>query len=109
MIGSPASRGAVSSLDGAGRDCLAVASKGSAIGAVITANVAMTASFRRHVVTFDCAIVIRFAMSGPVGCVCVSVRPSINAQCLDKVLSPVPLVGLSYSEKNQSFFKHIRR
>ena len=42
MIGSPASRGAVASVVGAGRDCLAAASAVGAASAAIPASVTMT-------------------------------------------------------------------
>jgi hypothetical protein len=42
MIGSPASRGAVASVVGAGRDCLAAASAVGAASAAIAASVTMT-------------------------------------------------------------------
>ena len=46
MIGSPASRGAVASVVGAGRDCLAAA---SAVGAVSAAIAAITMTGPRNV------------------------------------------------------------
>ena len=56
MIGSPASRGAVASVVGAGRDCLAAASAVGAASAAIAASVTMTGTPRRRVATLDCAV-----------------------------------------------------
>jgi hypothetical protein len=56
MIGSPASRGAVASVVGAGRDCLAAASAVGAASAAIAASVTMTGSRQRRVATVDCAV-----------------------------------------------------
>jgi len=64
MIGSPASRGAVASVVGAGRDCLAAASAVGGASAAIAASVTMTGI--PHVATVDCVVMNRFphAMSG---------------------------------------------
>ena len=48
MIGSPASRGAVASMVGAGRDCLAAASAVGAASAAIAASVTNKPRRRRH-------------------------------------------------------------
>src|SRR5262249_53481535 len=64
MIGSPASRGAVSSLGGVGRGSLAAA---SAASAAIAASVTMAAGRQRRLATLDRAVVNRFTMLCPVG------------------------------------------
>jgi hypothetical protein len=48
MIGSPAWRGAVASVVGAGRACLAAASAVSAVSAVIAASVTMARTPMSH-------------------------------------------------------------
>ena len=58
MIGSPASRGAVASVVGAGRDCLAATSAVGAASAAIAASVTMTVNPRRRVATVDCAVML---------------------------------------------------
>jgi hypothetical protein len=63
MIGSPASRGAVASVVGAGRACLAAASAVSAANAAIAASVTMAGPPHRRVATVDCAVMNRFTMS----------------------------------------------
>jgi hypothetical protein len=60
MIGSPASRGAVASVVGAGRACLAAASAVSAASAAIAASVTMAGTPQRGVATVDCAVMNRF-------------------------------------------------
>src|ERR1035437_1849403 len=67
MIGSPASRGAVASVGGAGRACLAAASGLNAVSAAIAASVTMAAGPQRRIATMDCAVVNRFTMPCPVG------------------------------------------
>ena len=62
IIGSPASRGAVASVGGAGRACLAAASMVSAVSAAIAASVTMAGGPQRRIVTVDCAVVNRFTM-----------------------------------------------
>src|SRR5450759_4435970 len=59
MIGSPASRGAVASLGGAGRGCLAAASAVSAVSAAIAASVTMAAGPQRRIATVNCAVANR--------------------------------------------------
>src|SRR3984893_8911782 len=66
MIGSPASRGAVASVGGAGRACLAAASTVSAVSAAIAASVTMVGGPQRRIATVDCAVVNRFTMLSPV-------------------------------------------
>src|SRR3982074_1891307 len=66
MIGSPASRGAVASVGGAGRVCLVPASAGSAAGAAIAASVTMAGGPQRRIATVDCAVVNRFPMLSPI-------------------------------------------
>ena len=65
MIGSPASRGAVASVVGAGRDCLAAASAVSAASAAIAASVTMAETPERRVATVDCAVINGFTMPCP--------------------------------------------
>ena len=48
MIGSPAARGAVASVVGAGRACLAAASAVSAASAAIAASVTMAGTLMSH-------------------------------------------------------------
>jgi hypothetical protein len=60
MIGSPASRGAVASVVGAGRAGLAAASAVSAASAAIAASVTMAGTPQRRVATVDCAVMNRF-------------------------------------------------
>ncbi len=60
MIGSPASRGAVASVVGAGRDCLAAALAVSAASAAIAASVTMARPPQRRVARVDCAVMNRF-------------------------------------------------
>ncbi len=55
MIGSPASRGVVASVVGAGRDCLAAASAVGAASAII-ASVTMAGTPQRCVAKVDCAV-----------------------------------------------------
>jgi len=55
MTGSPASRGAVASVGGAGRASFAAAAAVSAAVAAIAASVTMAETPRRHVATVDCA------------------------------------------------------
>jgi len=62
MIGSPASRGAVASVGGAGRACLAAA---ASVSAAIAASATMADGTQRRIVTVDCAVVSRFAMPRP--------------------------------------------
>src|SRR6267142_4644642 len=66
MIGSPASRGAVASVGGAGRACPAAASVVSAASAAIAASVTMAGGPQRRIATVDCAVVSRFTMLSPV-------------------------------------------
>src|ERR1700675_1466418 len=66
MIGSPASRGAVASVGGAGRACLAAASPVRAVSAAIAASVTMAGGPQRRIATVDCAVVNRFTMLSPV-------------------------------------------
>src|SRR5471032_2515124 len=68
MIGSPASRGAVSSVGGAERACFAAAPAVNAVSAAIAANVTMAGGPQRRIATVDCADVDRFAMPC-LGCV----------------------------------------
>jgi hypothetical protein len=65
MIGSPASRGAVASVVGAGRACLAAASAVGAASAAIAAIVTMTGPLQRRVATVDGAVMNRFTMPCP--------------------------------------------
>jgi len=65
MTGSPASRGAVASVVGAGRACLAAASAVSAASAAIAASVTMAGTPQRRVATMDCAVMTRFTMPCP--------------------------------------------
>src|SRR5664280_1369074 len=67
MIGSPASRGAVASVGGAGRACLAAASGLNAVSTAIAASVTMAGGPQRRIATVDCAVVNRFTMPCPVG------------------------------------------
>src|SRR5436309_2762877 len=55
MIGSPAARGAVASLGGAGRACLAAASAFSDVSAAI-ASITIAGARQRRIATVDCAI-----------------------------------------------------
>src|SRR5882672_12490845 len=66
MIGSPASRGAVASVGGAGRVCLAAASAASAVSAAIAASITMAGGRQRRIATVDCAVVNRFTMLSPI-------------------------------------------
>src|SRR6266853_5343050 len=66
MIGSPASRGAVASVGGAGRACPAAASVVSAASAAIAASVTMARSPQRSIAAADCAVINRFTMLAPV-------------------------------------------
>jgi 5,10-methenyltetrahydromethanopterin hydrogenase len=62
MIGSPASRGAVASVGGAGRACLGAASAVSAVNAAIAASVIMAGARLPRIATVDRAVVNRFIM-----------------------------------------------
>src|SRR5665647_3434972 len=62
MIGSPASRGAVASLGGAGRGCLAAASAVSAVSAAIAASVTRAGGPQRRIARVNCAVVNRITM-----------------------------------------------
>jgi hypothetical protein len=64
MIGSPASRGAIASVGGAGR-WLAAASAVSAVSAAIAASVTMAEGPQRRIAPVDCAVVNRFTMPCP--------------------------------------------
>src|SRR3984893_7907866 len=66
MSGSPASRGAVAWVGGAGRACLAAASTVSAVSAAIAASVTMAGGPQRRIATVDRAVVNRFTMLSPV-------------------------------------------
>src|SRR6202030_3361722 len=66
MIGSPASRGAVASVDGAGRACLATAAALSAVRAAIAASGTMAGGPQRRIATVDCAAVNLFTMLSPI-------------------------------------------
>src|ERR1700675_27639 len=66
MIGSPASRGAIASVGGAGRVCLVAASAVSAVSAAIAASVTMAGGPQRRIAKVDCAIVNRYTMLSPV-------------------------------------------
>jgi hypothetical protein len=66
MIGSPASRGAVASVGGAERACLAAAPAVSAASAAIAASTTITEGPHRRIATVDCAVVNRFTMLSPV-------------------------------------------
>src|SRR6476660_1465193 len=69
MIGSPASRGAVASVEGAARACPAAASAvtaASAASAAIAASVTMTGPLLRRIAAADCAVMNRFTMHAPV-------------------------------------------
>src|SRR5262249_5602401 len=59
MIGSPASRGAVASVVGAGRACLAAASAVSAASATIAASVTMAGPPQPRVATGGCPVIHR--------------------------------------------------
>jgi hypothetical protein len=59
-MGSPASRGAVASVVGAGRACLAAASAVSASSAAIAASITMAGTPQRRVATVDRAVMNRF-------------------------------------------------
>ena len=65
MIGSPASRGAVASVGGAGRGCLAAAPTVSAVNAAIAASVVRAGGPQRRIATLDRAVVNRFTMPCP--------------------------------------------
>jgi hypothetical protein len=65
MIGSPASRGAVASVAGAGRACLAAASAVSAASSAIAASVTMAGPLQRRIATVECAVMNRFTMPCP--------------------------------------------
>jgi hypothetical protein len=60
MIGSPASRGAVASVAGAGRASLAAAPAVSAVSAAIAASVTTAGIPERRLATVDCAVMNRF-------------------------------------------------
>jgi hypothetical protein len=66
MIGSPAARGAVAAVTGAGRACLAAASVVSAASTAIAASIAMAGPSHRRIALVGCAVVNRFAMSSPI-------------------------------------------
>src|SRR5882757_8219602 len=66
MIGSPALRGAVSSLACAGRGCAAATSGLNAVSATIAARVTMAGGPQRRVATSDCTVVNRLIMPCPV-------------------------------------------
>src|SRR3984893_8861656 len=66
MIGSPASRGAIASVGGAGRACLAPASTVSAVSAATAASVTMAGGPQRRMATVDCAVLNRVTMLSPV-------------------------------------------
>ena len=59
MIGSPASRGAVVSVGGAGRACFGAASAVSADSVAIAASVALAGELQRRIAGVDCAVVNR--------------------------------------------------
>ena len=65
MIGSPASRGAVVSVAGAGRACFGAASAVSAVSAAIAASVTMAGELQRRIAAVDCAVVNRFTIPSP--------------------------------------------
>src|SRR6202046_2538105 len=65
MIGSPAARGAVASVGGAGCACLAAAPAVSPVSAAIAASVTMAGGPQRRIATVDCVVVNRFAMPCP--------------------------------------------
>jgi hypothetical protein len=65
MIGSPASRGAVVSVGGAGRACLAAASAFSAVSAAIAASITMAGGPQGRIATVVCAVVNRFTIPFP--------------------------------------------
>jgi hypothetical protein len=62
MIGSPAPRGAVASVAGVGRACLAAASQVSAASPAIAASVTVAGNLRRRIATVDCAAMNRLTM-----------------------------------------------
>jgi hypothetical protein len=62
MIGSPALRGAVASVGGAGRGSLAAASGLNAVSAAIAASVTMAGDFQHRIVAADCDVINRFTM-----------------------------------------------
>jgi len=67
MIGSPALRGAATSLGGgAGRACLATASAVSAVSAANAASVNTAGGPRRRIAAVDCAVENRLDMLCPV-------------------------------------------
>src|SRR5476651_301280 len=67
MIGSPASRGAVASLGGAGRGSLAAALGLNAVSAAIAARLTTAGSAQRPIAKVDCTVVNRFTMPCLVG------------------------------------------
>src|SRR5258708_15808371 len=80
MIGSPASRGAVASVGGAGRACLAAASAASAVTAAIAASVTTAGGHQRRITAEDRAVVNRFTMLSPI-------EMPLRA-CVDQVSDP---------------------
>jgi hypothetical protein len=62
MIGSPASRGAVTSMGGAGRACLAAAGAISAVNAAIAVSVTIAKGPQSRIVAVDWAALNRFTM-----------------------------------------------
>jgi hypothetical protein len=62
MIGSPASRGAVASVKGASRACLAAAPAVSPVSTASTASVTMAGARLRRIAVLDRAVGDRFTM-----------------------------------------------
>src|SRR5205085_252129 len=67
MIGSPAARGAVASLTGAGRACRATASAESAVSTAIAASASVAERLQRRVVLPGFVLARRLAMCFPAG------------------------------------------
>src|SRR6516162_3258468 len=82
MIGSPASRGAVASVVGAGRACFAAASAVSAASVAIAASVTIAEGPQRRVATLDCFVMNRFANAMSLLNACLRLRRSRLATSL---------------------------
>src|SRR3954454_22686545 len=97
MIGSPASRGAVASLRGAGRGSLAVASAVSADRAAIAASVMMAGGLQRRAATVVRAVLDRSAMSCPERNACSVLHRCIHDSPRWRKRGPLPHLRRSYS------------
>src|SRR5712671_2751675 len=99
MIGTPASRGAVSSVGGAGRACLAAASTVSAVRAAIAASVTMAGRPQRRIAGVDRAVVNRFTMLSPVEMPLRACVDQVSDRDLEQLTAATihPAANLSYT------------